>query len=81
MAKLLFYPKIHGARRGVGEEPGVAHTTCRRGLGLAAPTHVVAASADTSRPSFAYKLPLYKKHRGFIVFPERVPLLRRHFKP
>ena len=33
IAKLLFYQKTHGARRGVGDGPRVAQTTRRRGQG------------------------------------------------
>ena len=55
IAKILFCPKTHGARRRDGEEPRGAHTWPRRGLGWAAPRCGVAASnVDSTSPSIIW---------------------------
>jgi hypothetical protein len=69
IAKILFYQKTHGARRGNGERLGARLTTRGRGPGLAAPTCGEAASAIASTPPCAYIYPLTQKERGFGVFP------------
>jgi hypothetical protein len=58
IAKILFHQKTHGARRRDGEGLGGHHTTRGRGLGLAAPTCCVTASAIASTPPSAYIYPL-----------------------
>jgi hypothetical protein len=58
IAKILFYQKTHGARRGDGERLGARLTTRGRGPGLAAPTCGEAASAVASTPPSAYIYPL-----------------------
>jgi hypothetical protein len=69
IAKILFYQKTHGARRGDGERLGAGLTTRGRGPGLAAPTYGEASSAIASTPPSTYIYPLTWKERGFGVFP------------
>jgi hypothetical protein len=54
IAKILFYQKIHGARRRDGEGLEGRHTTRWCGPGLVAPTYGEAASAIASTPPSAY---------------------------
>jgi hypothetical protein len=54
IAKILFYQKTHGARRGDEERQGDGLTTRGRGPALAAPTYGEAASAVASTPPSAY---------------------------
>jgi hypothetical protein len=56
IAKILFYQKTHGARRGDGERLGARLTTRGRGLGLAAPT--------CGDPSFRLHIPSDLKGAG-----------------
>jgi hypothetical protein len=58
IAKILFYQKTHGARRGDRERLGAGHTTRGCGPGLAAPTCGEAALAIASTPPSAYIYPL-----------------------
>jgi hypothetical protein len=58
IAKILFYQKTHGARRGDGERLGARLTTRGRGPGLAVPTYGEATSTITSTPHSAYIYPL-----------------------
>jgi hypothetical protein len=58
IAKILFYQKTHGARRGDEERQGAGLTTRGCGPGLAAPTFGVASSAIALTPPSAYKYPL-----------------------
>jgi hypothetical protein len=58
IAKILFYQKTHGARRGDEERQGAGLTTRGRGLALAAHTYGEAASAIASTPPSAYIYPL-----------------------
>jgi hypothetical protein len=56
--KIIFYQKIHGARRGDEERQGVGLTTRGRGPALAAPTYGEASSVVASTPPSAYIYPL-----------------------
>jgi hypothetical protein len=58
IAKILFYQKTHGARRGDEERQGAGLTTRGRGPALAAPTYGEATSAIASTPPSAYIYPL-----------------------
>jgi hypothetical protein len=58
IAKILFYQKTHGARRGDEESQGARLTTRGRGPALAAPTYGEAASAIASTPPSTYIYPL-----------------------
>jgi hypothetical protein len=58
IAKILFYQKTHGARRGDKERQGARLTTRGRGLALAVPTCGEAASAIASTPPSTYIYPL-----------------------
>jgi hypothetical protein len=69
IAKILFYQKTHGARRGDEERQGAGFTTRGRDPALAAPTCGEAASAVSSTPHSAYIYPLTWKERRFGVFP------------
>ena len=62
-----FYRRTTDPEGEMGEPRG-AHTTWWRGPGLAAPPHGVSASVTSLCPPFAYILPLYQKHRGFVIF-------------
>jgi hypothetical protein len=69
IAKILFYQKTHGARRGDKERQWAGLTTRRRGPGLAAPTCGEATSVVALTPPSTYIYPLTWKERGFGVFP------------
>jgi hypothetical protein len=69
IAKILFYQKTHGARRGDKERQGAGLTTRGCGPALVAPTCGEASSAVASTPPSAYIYPLTWKERGFGVFP------------
>ena len=71
IAKLLFYPKTHGARRRDREGPRGANTMAWHGPGQAAPRPGVAASLSSSHPPFAYILPLHRKHVGVRHFSRK----------
>jgi hypothetical protein len=57
IAKILFYQKTHGARRGDEERMGAGLTTRERDPALAVPTCGEAASAIASTPPSAYIYP------------------------
>jgi hypothetical protein len=58
IAKILFYQKTHGARRGYVKRQGAGLTTRGRGPALAALTCGEAASAIASTPPSAYIYPM-----------------------
>jgi hypothetical protein len=58
IAKILFYQKTHGARRGDKERQGAGLTTRGRDPALAVPTCGEAALAVASTPPSAYIYPL-----------------------
>ena len=81
MAKSIFYPKTHGYRR--RNEGGLrgAHTMAWREPGLAAQGQVWPPRSPPRVPLSPIYCLCIEKIEGFVVFPERVPLLRRHQKP
>jgi hypothetical protein len=58
IAKILFYQKTHGARRGDEERQGAGLNTRGRGPALVAPACGEAASAIASTPPSTYIYPL-----------------------
>jgi hypothetical protein len=71
IAKILFYQKTHGARRGNKERQGAGLTTRGRGPALAVPTCGEAASAIASTPrSFRLHIPSDLKGAGVRRFSQ-----------
>ena len=68
IANLLFYQKIHGARRGGGDGPRVAQTTWWRG---AAPAYEEGDSGTSLSPPFDYLTLSDLKREGVVHFIQK----------